>query len=194
MKPQKQLLFALLLAGILCRMLACQKISTIPNSAANTDSSVIFSATIKGISWTADSVAAVLVTNDDARGKLLTISGFTANKEITISMMDSASSAFPDSSISVRQYTEGVGPETSAFLYFSDKVLVFGDSVWKYQGIAASGQANVTVSAAATKKISGSFSFSAQAITFDSTGISIDSVTISNGLFNNIPYTYQHHL
>jgi len=53
--------------------------------------------------------------------------------------------------------------------------------------------ANVTVSDGVNKRISGTFQFNARVLSIDSTGLAIDSVTVTAGVFKNIPYSYLKH-
>jgi len=43
------------------------------------------------------------------------------------------------------------------------------------------------------KRISGTFSFEAKVLVIDSTGLLTDSVNVTSGVFNNIPYSYLKH-
>jgi len=43
------------------------------------------------------------------------------------------------------------------------------------------------------KKVSGTFNFTARVLTIDSTSLKVDSLVVSNGVFNNVPYVYLRH-
>jgi hypothetical protein len=193
MKPTNSPLWTLLLASIFCLIVSCQKNSVSTSTTATSDSAVSFSATIAGVAWTADSVTAILEYDSTHPDKLITISGFTADKLITFALQDTSNATSTDSSISVGQYTVGNWPESAAFSYASGKILVRGDSTWQQVGASISGQASVTTSTATKKIISGTFAFTARAINLDSTGFTIDTVNITNGVFKNIPYTTRSH-
>ncbi|HLZ89523.1 MAG TPA: hypothetical protein VKQ52_19855, partial [Puia sp.] len=57
--------------------------------------------------------------------------------------------------------------------------------------------ATVTATTASSKKITGTFSFSARVITIDTTSsgridYKVDTVAVTSGKFQNIPYSYIH--
>jgi len=65
--------------------------------------------------------------------------------------------------------------------------------VWQHVGTAYSGQATVSADDSFGKKVSGTFNFTARVLTIDSTSLKVDSLVVSNGVFNNVPYVYLRH-
>lgn len=193
MKSKNLPVWALLLAALSSLIFSCQKNGASTSSTGTSDSSVVFSATIAGTAWTADSVTAVLVNGHDSADKVMTICGFSSAKLITISLHDTATSTATDSSMAITQYSVGGWPEAASFSYAADKIVFGHDSVWNHTGVAKSGQASVTASDAAKKRISGTFNFTARVITLDSLNFHADTLVVSNGVFKNIPYTFKQH-
>ncbi|GGA97080.1 hypothetical protein GCM10011511_20500 [Puia dinghuensis] len=138
----------------------------------------------------------MLGSDDHPGGKTMTISGFSADTQIVVLLHDTSVTTATDSSIGVHQYVVGYPWPGAEFSFLADKIKIHDDSVWQHQGIAESGSATVTASSATTKKVSGTFSFTAAVITVDTTaglgGFKVDTVNISNGKFTNIPYTWVH--
>ncbi|MBS1664344.1 MAG: hypothetical protein JST68_25080 [Bacteroidetes bacterium] len=189
------LLRASLLSGLLLILIvSCRKTAISSNNTTATGSSGEFSASVAGTSWTADSVSAILIQGEH-RDKLLTITGYTSNRVITVSLLDTTSTTSADSSISVMQYLVGGWRTAAGFAYASDKLAFRSDSVWKTVGTARSGQATVTANDAAGKLVTGTFNFTAKVLTIDSTSVKVDSVVVTNGVFNNVSYVYKarHH-
>lgn len=183
---------ALLLSGLLVILIvACRKTGIRSNTTA-AGSSGNFSATVAGSGWTADSVAAVLVQGEHGRDKLLTITGYTSNRIITVSLLDTTSSAAADSSVDLTQYLVKGWYPAAGFTYASDKLAFRADSIWKTTGIARSGQATVTANDASGKLVSGVFNFTAKVVTIDSTSLKVDSVVVTNGVFNNVSYVFRY--
>jgi len=193
MKTRPSFWLALLCSFVLFfSVIACQK-SVNSKNTSSTDSSLVFSATIAGTSWKADSVTAVLLNDNDGDNKTMTIRGFSADTQIVVFLHDTAVTTATDSSLGVHAYAVGYPVPGVEFSYLADRIKVHGDSTWQHQGIAQSGQATVTASSATGKKVSGTFSFTAAVITIDTTrgaGFQVDTVAITNGVFTNIPYSY----
>lgn len=177
---------------LLFSVIACQK-SVNSKNTSSTDSSVVFSATIAGTSWKADSVTALLLNDTDRDDKTMTIRGFSADTQVVVFLHDTAVTTATDSSLGIHAYAVGYPLPEAEFSYLADRIRIHGDSVWQHQGIAESGEATVTASSATNKKVSGTFSFTAAVITVDTTrgaGFKVDTVAITNGVFTNIPYRY----
>jgi hypothetical protein len=193
MKTRKFLLPAVLL-GSACIIFSCTKNGAGPVSTVSADISAIFSATIGGVSWKTDTVSAVMLNSshegEQVREKLMTITGISANRTITIILKDTTSVTASDSSFSTRQYAVNNWQTGAAFGYAYGRIAMGHDSVWQQQGASVSGTATVTACDAVNKKITGIFNFTARLITIDSTGLKFDSAIVSNGAFKNIPYKY----
>jgi len=188
------LLPVFLLSGLsLMLTTACRKTGSITNPGSSADTSGVFSASIGGTAWTADSVEAVLVQGDHDWDKVLTITGFSKDKFITVSLLDTTSVIGADSSVDVKQYLVGGWRTAAGFAYAADKIAFRGDSVWQHVGTAYSGQATVSADDPVSKKVSGTFNFTARVLTIDSTSLKVDSLVVSNGVFNNIRYVYRRH-
>src|ERR1700738_555051 len=103
MKTRKFLLPAVLL-GSACIIFSCTKNGAGPGSAVTADTSAIFSATIGGVSWKTDTVSAVMLNSshegEQLREKLMTITGISANRTITIILKDATSVTASDSTFS----------------------------------------------------------------------------------------------
>ena len=188
------LLPVFLLSGLsLLLTTACRKTGAITNPGSTADTSGVFSASIAGTAWTADSVTAVLVQGDHDWDKVLTITGFSKDKFITVSLLDTTSATGADSSVDVQQYLVGGWRTAAGFAYAADKIAFRGDSVWQHVGTAYSGQATVSADDSVAKKVSGTFNFTARVLTIDSASLKVDSLVVSNGVFNNIHYAYRRH-
>lgn len=188
------LLPVFLLSGLsLLLTTACRKTGALTNPGSTADTSGVFFASIGGTAWTADSVTAVLVQGDHDWDKVLTITGFSKDKFITVSLLDTTSATGADSSIDAKQYLVGGWRTTAGFAYAADKIAFRGDSVWQHVGTAHSGQATVSVDDAVGKKVSGTFNFTAKVLTIDSTSLKVDSLVVSDGVFNNVHYVYRRH-
>lgn len=190
---------AFLLPGIalpgllLVLIVSCQKTGgRAASTVSSTDSTAVFSASIAGTGWLADSVSATLVLGEHEHAKILTLTGFSASKLITVSLLDTSSATVADSSVDVAQYLVGGWRTAADFAYAADKLSFRGDSVWQHVGTAQSGQASVTSVDPVVKKVSGTFNFTARVLTIDSTSLKVDTLQITNGVFNNIPYVYKH--
>lgn len=189
MKQKKILLTVALSSFALLALLSCNK--STGTSAGATDSSAIFTATIAGVDWKADSVTARLRPEDHEHEKLITITGFSATRVITIELLDTAATP-NDSTMTTRQYNAGYHGD-AAFSYLADQTIVGRDTLWKYNGAGSTGQATVTSSNGETKRISGNFNFMARVFVINTNGVSTDSVAVTNGVFTNIPYLYKQH-
>src|SRR5579859_1425981 len=131
--------------AFICVCLSCQK-SVDKGSATSTsssDSSALFSATIGGTGWSADSVIAVLVRDDDG-GKIMTLRGFSADTQIVVLLQDTSVTTATDSSLGVHEYAVGSVWPGAEFSYLSDPIRIHRDSVWQNNGVAQSGEATVT--------------------------------------------------
>ncbi|MBS1603163.1 MAG: hypothetical protein JST42_10885, partial [Bacteroidetes bacterium] len=170
-----------------------RKTGALTNHGSTSDTSGVFSASIAGAAWTADSVTAVLVQGDHDWDKVLTITGFSKDKFITVSLLDTGSVVGADSSIDVKQYLVGGWRTAAGFAYAADKIAFRGDSVWQHVGTAHSGQATVSADDTVGKIVSGTFNFTARVLTIDSTSLKVDSLVVTNGVFNNVHYAYRRH-
>lgn len=182
----------LMLLCTLWTMFSCRKESVSVNP-ASADSTALFSATIGGTSWQTDSVSAFLVSEVHNGVKIMTITGYTSNRVITISLKDTSTAN--DSTLTAQLYPADSNSRgnASAFVYGYDKIWVGRNLVWKQEGSSISGEATVSSSDGVNKKITGTFSFVAQALDIDSTGLVLDTVNVSGGVFKNISYSYLRH-
>ncbi|MBN8850953.1 MAG: hypothetical protein BGO55_29360 [Sphingobacteriales bacterium 50-39] len=190
-KTIKIRLAAVALLCALYSLVSCRKENLNGNS-RTTDSSAVFSAMINGVEWKTDSVSAFLVGDYRDHSKVMAITAYTSQKAISINLQDTTTTG-NDSSMTVQQYALGGWGDASAFAYANGKIQVGRNLVWQQQGEAVSGVANVTVSDGVNKRISGTFQFNARVLSIDSTGLAIDSVTVTAGVFKNIPYSYLKH-
>lgn len=171
---------------------SCRR-ENLSGSSTKSDSVAVFSATVDGTDWETDSVSAYLSGDYNGKSRVMTITGYTYNRLIVISLQDTSSSG-SDSTVAVQSYPVGSRGNVSAFGYGYNRV-VYGPGVtWQVQGEAVSGQASVTSSGASSGSslsVSGAFSFSVKAVKIDSLGTLVsDSVHVTNGIFKHIPYTY----
>ena len=181
----------LLLLCSLYGLLSCRK-ENLNGTHSTSDSTVVFSATINGTDWQTDSVSAFLVGDYRGHSKVMTITGYTSQRVISISLQDTTTSG-NDSTLSVQSYPLSNWGNASAFGYANNRVLYGRNMVWQQEGEAIDGTASVTASDGVNKLISGTFSFTAHVLSLDSTGVTIDSVTVTKGLFKNIPYSFLKH-
>lgn len=191
MKSKNLPVLALLTASLSVLMYSCVKTGASTTATGTTDSSAVFSATIGGTAWKADSVTAILVNGHDSSDKLMTISGFSSTNEIVITLHDTAISGSSDSTMAIRQYLVDSWRESAVFNYSADKIAIGHDTIWNHSGVSKSGQATVTACVGATKKITGTFNFTARVFTHDSLSLHIDTLVVSNGVFKNIPYIFK---
>ncbi len=178
-----------LMAGLI---FSCRKEGVRSNTNMAADSSALFSATIAGVNWQTDSVTAVMGHEFPGTAKIITINGYTSDRVISISIKDTSFYTSNDSTLLTGQYTVNSWKTDAAFVYLSERALVGRDSLWRQQGAAVSGMATIMSSDGVHKLISGVFNFTARIITIDSISLNIDTLNISNGVFKNIPYVYQH--
>lgn len=191
MKTNKILLLAFLLGNLIFISSSCVK-SASDTSTGSADSSAIFTATINGVNWQADSVSAVLnqlYFPEDL--KVLVITGYSDTKRIIIECSDTSSTGSNDSTMSLATYAEDSLSGNAAFEYFSRTSSALTDTLWGQGGFATGGSITLSSSDGIKKKVSGSFQFSARMYQVDSLGIDTTgpTVTITNGVFKYIPYT-----
>jgi hypothetical protein len=192
MQARKMLLPALLLGSAMSILFSCRKENVMANP-SNVDSLAIFSATVDGSAWQTDSVSAFLVKEYPNRDKIMTITGYTSNRVITISLKDTSQAGSTDSTVRSQQYAINNWMPFAEFSYVNNWIQVGRNWVWQQQGPGIGGDATVTASDAVAKTISGTFSFTARVLSIDSTGLDVDTVHVTNGLFKNIPYIIFHH-
>jgi Family of unknown function (DUF6252) len=192
MQPKKLLLPGLLLGFSLSILFSCRK-ENVTASLSSSDSLSLFSATIDGSNWQTDSVSAFLVNEYPNHYKIMTITGYTSNRAITISLKDTSQTGSNDSTMRAQEYDLNNQMPFAEFSYVNNWIHVGRDWVWQQQGPGYNGQATVTASDGVAKTISGSFSFTAQVLSIDSTGLDVDTVKVTNGVFKRVPYTYFHH-
>jgi hypothetical protein len=195
MKAKKMMLTGLVLAAVLGIVSSCHKENAMSNPANPfaADSLALFSANVAGVNWQTDSITAFLVNNYPSGAKIMTITGYSANRVISISLKDSSMVQANDSTMNVQTYTVTNHRSTAAFAYNNNWILAGRNSGWQQEGVADSGQAVVTASDGVGKTISGTFGFTARVLSADSTGISVDTVSVVSGVFKDVPYTYFRH-
>jgi hypothetical protein len=103
MKTIKVLLLALLFGNIIFLGSSCVKSASGSDTATGSaDSSAVFTATINGVDWQADSVSAVLEQLYFPQDlKLLIITGYSGTKRIIIECSDTSSVGSNDSTMSL---------------------------------------------------------------------------------------------
>ena len=188
---KKSWLPGLVLLCLVYGLSSCHK-ENLNGSNAMSDSTVVFSATVDGVKWQTDSVSAFLVGDPRNQAKIMTITGYTSKRVISISLRDT-SSLSNDSTMTVQQYPLESWGNASAFAYGYNRISYGPNVTWQQQGAAEDGVADVTASDGVNKRISGTFSFTAKVLIIDSTGLLTDSVVVTNGVFKNIPYSYLKH-
>ncbi|MDO6429831.1 DUF6252 family protein [Flavitalea sp. BT771] len=192
-KANKIWLPGLVLLCLVCGLLSCRK-ENLNGIHSAADSTAVFSATVDGADWSTDSVSAFLVGDDRGKARIMTITGYTSERVISISLRDTSTGP-NDSSMSVQQYPLERWGNASAFAYGNNRINFGPNVTWQEQGEAISGEANVTACDGENKRISGSFSFTARVLVIGTagSGLSTDSVHVTNGVFKNIPYSYLKH-
>lgn len=192
MKTNKVLLLALLFGNLILIGASCVKsASGSDTSTGSADSSALFTATIDGVNWQADSVSAALNQLYFPEGlKLLIITGYSGTKRIIIECSDTSSAGSNDSTMSLATYAEDSLSRNAAFEYFSRTSSSLTDTLWVQGGLATGGSVTLSASDGIKKRVSGSFQFSARMFQIDSMGMdtSGSTVTITNGVFKHIPY------
>ena len=174
-------------------LLSCRK-ENLNGIHSAADSTAVFSANVNGTDWSTDSVSAFLVGDVRGKSRIMTITGYTSQRVISISLRDTSSGS-NDSTMSVQQYPLENWGNASAFAYGYNRINFGPNVTWQQQGEAISGEANVTASDGVNKRISGTFSFTARVLVIGTggSGLSTDSVHVTNGVFKNIPYSYLKH-
>jgi hypothetical protein len=190
-KNTKTWLAGLILLCVLSSLGACRK-ENLNGNGSSSDSTAVFSAVINGVDWKTDSVSAFLLGDARSHVKVMAITAFTAQRAISISLQDTTTTG-NDSTLKIQQYMLSDWGNASAFAYGNGRVQVGRNMVWQQEGDAVNGWADVTASDGVNKRVSGSFQFNAKVLSLDSTGVAIDSVTVTNGVFKNIPYSYLKH-
>ena len=190
-KTTKIWLPGLVLLCSLYGLLSCRK-ENLNGVGSTADSTALFSASVDGVDWQTDSVSAFLVGDHRDHSKIMTITGYTSKRVISISLRDTSSGP-NDSTMTVRQYLLDNWGNAAGFAYGNNRISYGPNLIWQQQGVAVSGGANVTASDGVNKRISGTFSFTAKVLVIDSTGLSTDSVNVTNGIFKNVPYSYLKH-
>ena len=191
MQAKTILLPGLFLGFALC-ILSCRKENVMASPTA-ADSLGLFSATIAGVNWQTDSVSAFLVNEYPNRDKIMTITGYTSNRAITISLKDTSGIGGNDSTVKVQKYAINSWMPFAEFSYVNNWIHIGLSSGWQQEGRGINGLATVTASDGVGKTLSGTFSFAARVLSIDSTGLNADTVNVTNGVFKNIPYTYFRH-
>jgi hypothetical protein len=192
MKTTKTWLAGIVLFAALYSLVSCRKENLNGNN-SSTDSTAVFSATINGVEWKTDSVSAFLVGDHRSQVKVMAITAYTSQRAISISLQDTTTTG-NDSTLAAQQYALGDWGIASAFAYANDRVQVGRNMAWQQEGEAVSGLADVTASDGVSKRVSGTFQFNARVLSVDSTGgLVVDSVTVTNGIFKNISYSYLKH-
>ncbi|HWK06978.1 MAG TPA: DUF6252 family protein [Puia sp.] len=182
-------------AGILLFIVSsCSKSNDGSTSTGTADSSAVFTATIDGTNWKADSVSALLDALDyQDKLKFLIITGYSGTKKIIIECSDTAIARSNDSTMSLATYAADSLSWNGEFQYFSRTSNSLTNNTWQQGGVASRGYTILSASDGIRKKVSGSFNFTAMMVSLDSTRIdtTLTKVNITNGVFKNIPYTYQ---
>lgn len=192
MKTIKVLLLGGLSGFLLFSISSCTK-STAANTGAPSDSSVVFTATIDGVNWQADSVSAVLALGGDLNKiKFLNITGYSSTKRIVLQCADTSLVNSNDSTMSLATYATDSLSDNGGFGYYIKAPTVFHDTLWRPEGLATRGYTTLSASDGVKKKVSGTFNFTTRYYAIDSTGIDTvaTNVNITNGVFKNIPYKY----
>jgi len=170
---------------------SCQKVGIATTTTGTSDTSAVFSATIAGTAWTADSVSAVLIYNGQIPYKVITMTGWSGSKLVTLTLQDSAFTSSTDSSLTVKEYTTTGWFPGTVLQYAVDTTLRNGDTAWVPQLNTETGNATVTSTSATGKTVTGTFSFTGIIFKIDSANNkTIDTVSITNGVFKNVHYTY----
>ncbi|HEX9511179.1 MAG TPA: DUF6252 family protein [Puia sp.] len=194
MKTIKVLLLGGLSALLLFSSSSCTKSTAANTSAVLSDSSVVFTATIDGVNWQADSVSAVLdLAGNLNKFKLLSITGYSGTKRIVVQCADTSFVNSNDSTMSLATYTTDSLSGNGQFGYFIKTTTILQDTIWRPAGITTRGYTILSASDGVKKKVSGSFNFTTLYYAIDSTGIDTagTKVNITNGVFKNIPYKYR---
>jgi hypothetical protein len=189
-----------LLPGVLSGLLlffssSCVKSTAANTSTASTDSSVVFTATIDGTNWKADSVSAFLdLAGFERNFKLLLITGYSGTQRITLQCADTSFVNSNDSTMSLATYAVDSLSGNGAFTYFIRTTTAWQDTLWRPEGFTTRGYTILSASDGVKKKVSGTFNFTTLYHAIDSTGIDTawTKVNITNGVFKNIPYTYKY--
>src|SRR5882757_1705476 len=114
-KTTKIWLQGLVLLCSLYTLLSCRK-ENLNGSHMAGDSTALFSAVVDGVEWKTDSVSAFLAGDYRGQARIMTITGYTSKRVISISLRDTSSGA-NDSTMTVQQYPLENWGTASAFAY-----------------------------------------------------------------------------
>src|SRR5882724_10885022 len=121
MNTTKKGLQGLVLLGLLYGMLSCRKENLNGGNRTTVDSTALISASFDGMAWQTDSVTAFLVGDYRGRSKIMTITGYTSKRVVSISLRDTSSGP-NDSTMTVQQYSLDSWGNASAFAFGSNRI------------------------------------------------------------------------
>ena len=181
-----QLLMLLLLSAICIQ--SCKKDVT---TTASTISDKILSANINGTAWNPDTVSAAITYNDAAKTKTFNVVGTATQQRVSISVTIPNSTNTNDFTLA----TYKVDATTNVVLkYFTYQLQPGGGYDYTQVGVVEPSSGSVIITAIDTTKklITGTYSFTAKKVNYDSDGniISIEIQQVLLGTFTNLPYTF----
>lgn len=178
----------LLLLSAIC-IQSCKKDAS---TSASTVSDKILSANINGTAWNPDTVSAKITYNAAAKTKAFTIVGTADQQRISISVTVPNSANTQDFGLA----TYKVDATNNVVLnYYTQQLITGGTYDFVQVGVVEPGSGSVTVTAIDTTKkvITGTYSFTAKKVNYDTDG-NIESIEIQQillGTFTNSPYTFE---
>ena len=160
----------------------CKK-DTVTASTTSTEPMIAY---INDSTWIATDIKATLTYNSATKTKVFTCSGLANNKQINLYVTQNNANNSPGFPLAT--YTVNSTSDVALSYYYMQ------NGVLAPQGTVAPGSGSVVVTAvdSVKKVITGTFTFESLKNNYDGNG-NITSVTvaqISNGGFNNIPYTF----
>ena len=159
---------------------------------ATTISTAQIIATINDTTWTADTVHAVLTYTAATKNKVFTCSGIALNKEINLYFTQK--NASNTSGLALQTYNVDTTSNV-ALSYYTEQPNSAGTYVLTPTGTVGpgSGQIIITYVDSVKNHVTGTFSLQTTKNNYDNNGnvISVDINVVSNGAFNNLPYTFK---
>jgi hypothetical protein len=171
-------------------MQGCKKDSTDTETTTTTETPIL-QAYIGGTVWTPDTLSASINYNAATSSKTFNCTGTIAQKRIVFSVKQA--NALNDNTFPAGTYNvDGTGTVNMA--YYTQQLAAAGVYNFVLHGTVQPGSGTVTVSSidAANKTITGTYSFTSTKVNYDLDGNyeSISVASITSGVFNAMPYTF----
>jgi hypothetical protein len=160
-------------------------------TSASTTSDKILAANINGVEWYPDTVSARITFDGATNIKTFSVMGTALSKRVIFSL-NVANSTNTNSFPLATYKVDGTSKVNMA--YYTQQKNSSGDYVFVQTGTVEPGSGSATITAIDTVKkvITGTYSFTAKKVNYDSDGnyVSIEISQVLLGTFDNLPYTF----